>query len=235
MITERVNPMIMYHYTNNVRWENINRGDPGFTCEDPRTGKYVDGKDIRGLWPSRRLIAQGVESSLVPFEATKPTIFGLLEEKPMSWIQYKELGLSGHTGVFSELMKHCSRRFGEPGERSLVLLRVDLEPEDEPFVVDYHYLRTFARDFSSETNPSKLNISLAERNKMYWESRVSLTRYRGNYFLPEVCVMAPIPLERVHFVWERDVYQFLEEIYGVLYPICLEAIVEEGQLDFENI
>ena len=161
------------------------------------------------MWPSRRLIVQGPECALVPYEATKPAVFGLPVEKPQSWIQYNDA-----INVFDYLMKCCAGRSDAEGKRDLVLLKVDLKPEDDPFVVDYLHIRHLARDFTAESNPQRKQIILAEGNRRYWESRVPLADYKGNFTLPEIVVWTPIPQERVNFVWEKDLYQFLDEVHG---------------------
>jgi len=200
----KIDPTVMYHFTNPEGWKGVNEGDDGFTCLDPRTGKYVDGETIRGLWPSRRLIPQGVESSLVPFEATKPVIWGLPKERPKSWLNYKD----GRRDIFEQLMSCCARR------SNLVLLKVNLKPEDEACVVDYASIRQYSKEYNSENDWQKKAKIEAEAHKRYWESRVPIVDYQGDYILPEIVVANPIPQDRVNFLWERDLDDFLEEICG---------------------
>ena len=208
MIEKDLDHTVMYHFTNRVGWKGVNTGNPDFVYKDPRTGKYVEGEHIRGLWPSRRLIIQGAGSELVPFEATEPAVFGLPEEKQQSWIQYQDC-----INVFDYLMSCCAGRSDEEGRRDLVLLRVDLKPEDNPSVVDYLHIRHLARDFTAESEPTKKQAILSEGNKRYWESRVPLADYKGNFTLPEIVVWTSIPQDRVHFVWEKDLHQFLNEVH----------------------
>jgi len=208
MVEKNLDHKVMYHFTNRAGWKGVNEGNTDFVYKDPRIGKYVEGKNIRGLWPSRRLISQGLESQLVPFEATEPAVFGLPEEKPESWIQYKDC-----INVFDYLMSCCAGFSDEEGRRDLVLLSVDLNPEDNPFVVDYLHIRHLARDFSTESNPIRKQTILSEGNRRYWESRVPLANYKGNFTLPEIVIWNPIPQDRVHFVWEKDLYLFLDEAH----------------------
>ena len=209
MVEKSLDLAVMYHFTKNAGWKGVNNGNPDFLYEDPVTGKHVEGENVRGLWPCRRLIARGQDSALVPHEATRPAIFGLPEEKSQSWIQYQDCD-----NVFDYLMSCCAEKSDEEGRRSLVLLRVDLESEDDPFVVDYVHVRRLARDFSAETDSERKLRILAEGNKRYWESRVPLAEYKRNFILPEIIVFKPIPQQRVHFVWEKDLYQFLDEVHG---------------------
>ncbi|MEK6846380.1 MAG: hypothetical protein AABY26_06475, partial [Nanoarchaeota archaeon] len=125
MVEKNLTNTVMYHFTNRAGWKGVNEGNPNYLYEDSRTGKYVEGEQIRGLWPSRRLIVQGPECALVPYEATKPAVFGLPVEKPQSWIQYNDA-----INVFDYLMKCCAGRSDAEGKRDLVLLKVDLKPED---------------------------------------------------------------------------------------------------------
>jgi hypothetical protein len=199
----------MYHFTNRIGWKGINEGNPDFLYKDPRTGKYVEGEYIRGLWPSRRLIFQGPESALVPYEATEPAVFGLPEEKPQSWIHYKDC-----TNFFDYLMSCCADKGKDDDEKNLILLKVDLLPEENPFVVDHVHIRRMARDFSAESDPKRKQTILAEGNKRYWETRVPLADYKGNFTLPEIVVWTPIPQDRIHFLWEKNLYKFLDEVHG---------------------
>jgi hypothetical protein len=209
MAEKNLDHAVMYHFTNRAGWKGVNEGNPDFLYQDPRTGKYVEGEDIRGLWPSRRLVIQGPGSELVSNEATEPAVFGLLEEKPLSWIGYEDC-----INVFDYLMGCCAGHSDKEGKRDLVLLMIDLKPEDNPFVVDYLHIRHLARDFSAESDPHKKQKIRAEGNQRYWETRVPLADYKGDFTLPEVVVWTPIPQERVHFVWEKDLYQFLDEAHG---------------------
>ena len=199
---------VMYHFTSKAGWNGVNNGNPNYQYKDPRTGKYVDGKDIRGLWPSRRLIPSGLESALVPFEATNPAVFGFPEENPNSWVEYQDC-----VNIFDHLMSCCAGRSEKEGRRDLVLLRVDLKPEDNPFVVDCLHLRQLARDFNAESDPKRKQTIVKEGNKRYWESRVPLADYQGNFTLPEIVIWTAVPQDRVHFVWEKDLYQFLDEVH----------------------
>jgi len=209
MAVSRIDKQTMYHFTNRAGWKGVNEGNPNFVYKDPRTGKYVEGEDIRGLWPSRRFVIQGPGSELVPREATEPAVFGLLEEKSLSWIRYEDC-----TNVFDYLMSCCADHSDKEGKRNLVLLRVDLKPEDNPFVVDYLNIRQLARDFSAESDLHKKQKIRAEGNQRYWETRVPLADYKGDFTLPEVVVWTPIAQERVHFVWKKDLYEFLDEAHG---------------------
>lgn len=200
----------MYHYTNTAGWKGINEGNPNAFYYDPRKEQYIDGTGIRGLWPNRRLVIQGTGSELVPFEATKPAIFGFPEELPKSWLEYEDC-----INIFDYLMSCCANLSDSDGKRSLVLLRVDLLPEDAAFVVDYLHIRHLAREFESEPDPRKKDMIRAEGNKKYWDSRIPLANYQGTYILPEVVVWTPIPQNRIHFVWEKDMYQFLDEAHEI--------------------
>ncbi len=211
MAGQTIDHTTMYHFTNRSGWKGVQGGNPDYVYYHPQTKRYVDGEQIRGLWPSRRLIAQGSESKLVPVEATEPAVFGLFEEKPLSWIQYYDC-----INVFDYLMSCCAGRSDEEGRRDLVLLKIDLNSEYNPFVVDYVHIRHLARDFTAESDPNRKQTILAEGNKKYWESRVPLADYHGNFTLPEIVVGTPIPQDKVHFVWEKDLDEFLHEVHGRL-------------------
>ncbi len=209
MADKSIDSTVMYHFTSRAGWKGVNEGNPDTLYKDPRTGKYVEGETIRGLWPSRRFIIQGAGSELVPFEATEPAVFGMPEEKTQSWIQYEDC-----INVFDYLMRCCAGHSDNERRRDLVLLKVDLRPEDNAFVADYLHIRHLARDYSAETDPQRKQKIRAESNKKYWESRIPFADYQGNFTLPEVVIWTPIPQDRVHFMWEKDLYQFLDEAHN---------------------
>jgi len=208
MVEKNLDDAVMYHFTKRAGWQGVNEGNPNFIYLDSRTGKSVEGEDARGLWPCRRLIIQGPGSELVPYEATQPAVFGFPEERPASWIRYEDC-----MNVFDYLMSCCAGRSDKEGKRDLILLRIDLKPEDNPFVVDYLHIRQLARDFSAETDQTKKQKIRSGGNQRYWETRVPLADYKGDFTLPEVVVWTPIPQERVHLVWEKDLYEFLDEVH----------------------
>ncbi len=208
MVEKNLDHTVMYHFTNRAGWRGVNEGNPDFIYPDPRTGKYVEGEDIRGLWPSRRLVIQGAGSELVPNEATQPAVFGLPQESPESWIKYKDC-----ITVFDYLMSCCAGKSDDEGKRDLVLLKIDLKPKDNPIVVDYIHIRHLARDFSTESDPVRKQKIVSEGNQRYWETRIPLADYKSGFTLPEIVVWTPIPQERVHFVWEKDLYAFLDEVH----------------------
>ena len=54
----------VYHYTTDEGWQGMNHGIDGYKFEDPHTGNYVDGLEIRGLFPIQRFLAEGYGTGL---------------------------------------------------------------------------------------------------------------------------------------------------------------------------
>ncbi len=202
----------MYHFTSTIGWKGMNEGKPDILYSDPKTGELIEGEQIRGLWPERRLIPIGIESSLVPHEATKPTIFSFLEEKPKSWIEYTHFSLN----LFDFLLAHCAK-YSEDKIRNIVLLKIDLIPEDDPYVIEYQHMTDLNNNYEKIDNKKEReknkNRMIAEANKKYWESRTPLREYNGNFTLPEIIITTPIPLERIHFIWKKELYDYLSEVH----------------------
>jgi len=197
----------MYHYTNPEGWNGIINGHKGYAIEHPITKKIVDSESVKGwMIPHRRVIPQGIESSLVPSEATSPAIFGLIEPTPASWLQYTDTNC---VKVWDYLLGNCKK-----GKGKLVLLKLSLTDEDNPLVFDYAHVRRIAKDLSEIKNTEEYRKRLAEGNRDYWNSRVKLREYIGGFILPEVAVFAPIPIERIHFLWEKNYNDFLDECRG---------------------
>jgi hypothetical protein len=147
----------------------------------------------------------------VPLEATKPAVFGLPDEKPLSWIQYD--GPIKYD-LFENLMRYCTRAFDADGRRDIILLKVDLKPEDDPHVVDYLHILNSEEEMESEPDAGKRRAIRAEGCRRYWESRIPFEYYQGDFALPEIIVWTPIPQERVHLVWQKDLYKLLEEAHN---------------------
>ncbi len=185
----------MYHYTNPEGWAGIVNGQEGYVVEHPLTKKMVDSETVNGwMLPHRRLIPQGIESSLVPFEATLPAIFGLSDPTPQSWLQYRDC-----INVWDYLLGCCKK-----GADKLELLKVNLIDADNPLVFDYVNIRRTARDLTQTKDPETYRKILAEGNRNYWNSRVELDKYDGSFVLPEIVVFSAIPLERIELLGEKD-------------------------------
>ncbi|MBU3913501.1 MAG: hypothetical protein KKB21_04495 [Nanoarchaeota archaeon] len=186
---------VMYHYTNPKGWAGIANGQDGYVIEHPITKKMVDSETVKGwMIPHRRLIPQGIESSLVPWEATSPAIFGLPEPTPQSWMQYRDC-----INVWDYLLSCC-----KSGADKLALLKINLVDSDNSLVFDYVHIRRSARDLAQTKDPDRYRKILAEGNRDYWNSRVELNRYDGSFVLPEIVVFSAIPIERIEFLGERD-------------------------------
>jgi hypothetical protein len=185
----------MYHYTNPDGWNGIVNGQDGYVVEHPISKKMVDSETVKGwMLPHRRLIPQGIESSLVPSEATLPAIFGLSEPAPQSWLHYRDC-----INVWDYLLSCCKR-----GADKLALLKINLVDADNPSVFDYVHIRRAARDLAQTKDPEVYRKILAEGNRDYWNSRVALDKYEGGFVLPEIVVFSAIPLERIEFLGEKD-------------------------------
>lgn len=210
MAEVNIDKVVMYHYCNRKAWKAVNQGHKNYILKDPKTGEYFEGKDFQGLWPNWRLVETGPGSELVPAEATRPGLFGFPEATPRSWIEYQEK----NTNVFDYLMSCCADKEYDDEKTSLILLEVDLLAEDGPFVIDYVHVRQMAKDFNVKQDSEAKRRIWAEGMKRYWESRVPLADYKNNFILPEVVTFAPVPKERIHFLWEKNLYQFLDEVHG---------------------
>ena len=192
-----MNYQTIYHYTNPDGWNGIVNGQKDYLVKHPLTNKLVDSESVKGwMLPHRRLISEGIESSLVPNEATSPAIFGLLEPIPISWIQYRD---SSCESIWNYLLSCCKR-----GREKIVLLKLNLLSEDNPQVFDYVHIRRTAKNLREMKYTEEYRRTMAEGNKIYWDSRVKLEDYEGNFVLPEIVVFSPIPIERIEFVKEQD-------------------------------
>ncbi|MBI2632678.1 hypothetical protein HYW75_06755 [Candidatus Pacearchaeota archaeon] len=186
---------VMYHYTNPARWDGIVNGQEGYLIEHPITKKMVNSETVRGwILPHRRLISQGIESSLVPSEATLPAISGLSESVPQSWFQYRDC-----INVWDYLLGCCKR-----GANKLALLKINLIDADNALVFDYVHIRRMARDLVQTKDLEKYRKILAQGNRDYWNSRIALDRYVSSFVLPEIVVFSAIPIERIEFLGEKD-------------------------------
>jgi hypothetical protein len=183
----------MYHYTNTDGWKEILNGREGWIIQHPLTGKWVGSETLKGwMIPHRRLISEGIESSLVPSEATRPAIFGLTEPVPQTWQNYRDC-----INVWNYLLGCCKR------QSELVLLKINLVEGDSPLVFDYIHIRRTAKDLSTMKG-AEYKKRLAEGNRDYWSSQTPLSQYKGDFVLPEVVVFSPISQDRIEFLGERN-------------------------------
>jgi len=188
-----VNLEFIYHYTNIEGWNGIRNGHSGYMIKHPITGKLVESETVKGwMLPHRRVVPEGIEASQIDNQATSAAIFGLTEPTPKSWINYKE---ECEFSLWDYLLSCCRK-----GKDMAFLLKIKLAEEDNPLVLDYSHIRKTSKDLQTLKGTDRYKTRLAEGHRDYWNSRVKLSDYQGNFTLPEVVIFNPIPLERISFV-----------------------------------
>lgn len=209
-LNKTLDKKVMYHYCGVSSWKALIEGYKDVPFKDLGVSE-----NFRGLLPSTPLIDPGLASSFVPPEATQYSLFGLLEPAPQSWLDYR-----GSNDIFGSLMHHCvyKKKSTHFGPKEIILLRVELNPEDEPYVVDFvHQIEAvrahdLAINYAENMSRSKIKEILINGFKQYWESRISLAEYDGSYVLPEVILSKPKSIEDINFLWKKELGQYLEEV-----------------------
>ncbi|MER2519601.1 MAG: hypothetical protein ABTQ34_02810 [Bdellovibrionales bacterium] len=206
-----------YHYTSESALHGIFHGHPGQNypvyknydlsnttsnsmpdkaqaLEALSTGKCrgVDGKYIRGLWPSQRFCP--VFSPSHPYISC-PVIEGLTEPFPHIWNTNKEI-----PGEFDRLLDNiCRYRYNKLRcqKNKLVLLNVQSSDNDEIYVADWALAR----------NHFETPDSIMKASQYYLNSLIPLSEYtdKANYICPIVVCFNPIPVNRISISLKMDV------------------------------
>jgi len=184
--------IIGYHYTSARAYASMQtKGIEGFItpCFD----------DFAGLIPSRRFIRLGGAKRL-PNEAHQGVIEGLLEPEPRSWTR---------NDAFPHFWRYLMHDICRTNE--VVLLRFELRPEDEAYVVDRaHIERELYRESMGRGTSTPATRSRACRN--YWNSRVPVYAYDGNYAAPQLAIWSGIAYDRLEVVWKKPTEQVWKRV-----------------------
>jgi hypothetical protein len=206
----------------------MNNGHRGYLVCDPATGKYVDGKTIRGLYPMRRfkpLSGRGV----LPEQVHNSIVGGLLDPYDPLWTESRDFPL-----IYRNLMYNICI------EKKVILLSVKMLPTDRCYVVDRAHMEHFLYStvcsdyensldkwrYSQDDDVVRKAEELMERSYeqycegkhdayvQYWDSRVPIYEYfekEMSYLLPQFICFDVIPLDRLNIVWEMDTDQWWHE------------------------
>jgi len=205
-----ISAMNFYHYTTLKAWHAMHEGHKDYTyptkgvrnimpCVAPNTPVdmlekgYVDGRFIRGLWPSQRFVPTDETDLISDFNfATRSVIEGFLEPYPKSWDENDIVPME-----FERLINWISSRFTRQGD--LVLLRIEAADQDEVYIADWSLARA-----DGPGRENKLKASQA-----YFESLIPLSDYNSNigYKCPIVVCFNPIEVERLSSIVEFGCHQ----------------------------
>jgi hypothetical protein len=174
MAPELSDKIIGYHYLNNINYNQMKNG---------RTYRRT------GLLPIKRLVPFGHED--LPSEAHAGAVYGLLEPEPKSWTENPEFPY-----LWRALM--CKISY----ELKVILLSFELNPSDNAYIVERaHMERVLYQESKGRREPPKEEMDEAFRK--YFESRVPVFSYEGDFFVPELVVFSPIDLHRLKIEWEK--------------------------------
>ena len=184
-----------YHYTNSRALRSMQNGG---------ISDYITSEldDFKGIIPRKRFIQLGRGRKL-PDEAHEGTIEALLSPKPLSWTKNAKF-----PSLWQYLFHDLCR------EEDLALVSFDLTREDRAYVVERaHMENEFYRESKRQgkSNVTTMNFAC----KKYWQSRIPVYEYTGNYCLPQLAIWSPIEFERLNLEWvlpSRNVWKrVLEE------------------------
>ena len=170
-----------YHYTNLAALRSMERGGV--------SGYFAGDFDkFRGLIPRRRFLRFGRGSDL-PQDAQEAVVEGLLSPKPLSWTKNAKF-----PGLWNYLFHDLCR------EEDLVLISFELEPKDKAYVVERaHIEMELYREAKREGKSTTQTMNLAAEK--YFNSRIPVYEYRGDYCLPQLAIWSPIEFERLNLEW----------------------------------
>ena len=178
----KLEKIIAYHYTNEEVLNSINNGT--------MYGKL-------GLIPIKRFISLGKGHNL-PDEAFDGVVQALLEPEPKSWTENSEF-----PRLWGYLMHDICRR------DKVILLSFEIMPQDKAYVVERAYIeQELYREFKTGKAPTNRQNDNAYLK--YWNSRVLVFQYRGNYKLPQLAIWTTITCDRIKIEWVKqteDIWQ----------------------------
>lgn len=174
-----------YHYTNSKAYKSMQtNGIEGYISQN-----Y---EDFAGLIPNKRFIRFGWGSGL-PDEAREGIIEGLLEPEPKSWIENSEFPF-----LWIPLMRNICR------QKEIILLSFEFDSKDRAYVVERaHIERELYK--KAKTGKEFTKRSMNKACKKYWESRVPVLDYAGNYDVPQLAIWSGIEFDRLNVEWVKPV------------------------------
>jgi hypothetical protein len=174
----------MYHITSPAKLDWILNGEKYWEIDSD--GQVIYKRKNPGLMPGHPLInALGG-----PINAFKKAIWGFID--PLQWAENKR-----YSWVMDFLLS------GIVDEHlNAVKLKVDLEKEDEPLILERHHI------IQEQDNRKK---PTTEAWHAYWNSRVPYNDYEGTYTFPEVVLFKPIPIEQIFIQEEFNALEFLKK------------------------
>jgi len=175
-----------YHYTTLLDYESMQNG---------RTYRK------KGLLPIGRFINLG-EGNCLPKDAHEGCISCLLEPEPQSWVNNKQFPYT-----WISLMSHLCLKDNSlsPELSKLVLLSFEILCQDNAYVVERAHIEKWRAK-----NQTKKQEKESYTN--YWNSRVSVSEYKGNYNLPELAIFSYIPIDRLKLESEKPISEVWEQL-----------------------
>ena len=184
--------IIGYHYTNPDAYNSM------------RTGRTY-GKT--GLIQVKRFIRLGAADEL-PNEAHDGVIEGLLEPVPKSWTDNPEF-----PDLWSYLVHDVCKH------DNVILLSFKLKPQDKAYVVERaHMERVLYYKDKTGINPSQEQYDNGYR--LYWESRIPVFDYAGNYSVPQLAIWSGIEFDRLKVEWIKPWRAAFEDMPQGLTAAC---------------
>lgn len=218
---------IIYHYTKGRNWKQMNEGVRGLMY-NPAVEKYVNGEDLRGLFPQSTLIPWRYNKTLSS-EAYKPYSFGFLKPEPKEWICNKEFphvwkALFGDICDYNDTVVLLEADISDIAQEAQIfdwgVVEKALRPKRQPLnqepatyaeKIFYKTKNLLQKRKSIDKNQDEVSPEINNVYEAYWNSRVPFSEYAGSHSLPEVAVRASIPLNKIKLVWEKSAEDFLHE------------------------
>lgn len=190
MAQSSLDKIVGYHYTNPDNYIAMKTGSDYTSIET--------GKPCKGLHPMHRFVRYGWTRGL-PDDAHSGVIEGLLEPEPKEWTDNPEF-----PGLWRYLLHDLCRR------NEIVLLKFDILPSDQAYVVDRSHVEHELYREAKGLGKSTIN-TMTEACRKYYDSRVPVFDYSGEYSVPQLAIWSAIDFERLEVVWVRKSQEFWEE------------------------
>jgi hypothetical protein len=181
-----------YHYTNLEAYNSMSKkGIEGY---------ITNFDDFSGLIPSKRFVNVNWSHKDLPNEAYEEVIEGLLEPEPSSWTKNKEFPT-----LWYYLMHDICKR------KEIMLLSFQLNPKDKAYIVERgHIEKELYKKSKGLEKPTRETISTAA--KKYFESRIPVFDYKGEYSVPQLAIWSPIEFKRLKIEWIKFTKRFWKKV-----------------------
>ncbi len=173
-----------------------------YTTPDNCKSIIYGGHEESGLIPARRLVSFGDLENIADQKIYDGVSHALLEAEPNSWMKNPKF-----PNAWKNLMEGIGLARRGQALENYALLKIHLTPLDTADVVDRKYLEPLlnmkADDITDELRQ--------ESWKQYWQSKVPLFEYNGNFEIPAVLIWNTITPDKIEVIDYAEIINVMSD------------------------